>query len=34
MITFQQFSLLVDAALITMRELVDSNKKVEAYIEK
>jgi hypothetical protein len=33
-ITFQQFSLLVDAALITMKELVDSNKKVEEYIVK
>lgn len=32
MITFQQFSLLVDAALITMKELMDSNKKVEEYI--
>lgn len=33
MISFQQFSLLVDGALLTMKELVESNKKVEAYIE-
>ena len=32
-ISFQQFSLLVEVALITMKEMIDSNKKIEQYIE-
>lgn len=34
MISFQQFSLLVDTVLITMKDLIESNKKVEEYIVK